>query len=59
MTTLVTLESNGLVTEYRRVFHKWGGTFFFKDGLACSQSEYEQATRPEQLAGASPRGKLD
>lgn len=59
VTTVVQLESNGVVTEYRRVFHKWGGTFFFKDGSACSQTEYDQVTRQEQLAGASPRGKLD
>lgn len=59
VTTVVRLESDGVVTEYRRVFHKWGGTYFFKDGLACSQTEYDQATRHEQLAGASPRGKLD
>lgn len=59
VTTIVRIETDGLVAEYRRVFHKWGGTFFFKDGIACSQSEYDAAVHTEQLAGATPRGKLD
>lgn len=59
VTTVVRLESDGRVTEYRRVFHKWGGIFYFRDGQACSQAEYDGATRSEQLAGATPRGKLD
>lgn len=59
VTTVVRLEAEGKVTEYRRVFHKWGGIFYFRDGLACSQAEYDGATRSEQLAGATPRGKLD
>jgi hypothetical protein len=59
VTTVVRIEVDGKATEYRRVFHKWGGTFFFKDGQACSQVEYDSAVRTEQLAGATPRGKLD
>jgi hypothetical protein len=57
--TIVRLEKGGTVTEYRKVFHKWGGTFYFRNGEACSQLVYEQEARPEQLAGATPRGKLD
>lgn len=59
VTTLIKLESEGHVTEYRRVFHKWGGVFYFRDGQACTQGEYEKATQHEQIAGATPRGKLD
>lgn len=60
VTTVVRLETNGIVTEYRRVSHKWGGIFYFKDGQACSQLVYErEALAQDQLAGASPRGKLD
>lgn len=61
VTTVVRLEVGGKVTEYRRVYHKWGGVFYFKDGLACTQLVYESEALPaqEQLAGASPRGKLD
>lgn len=59
VTTIVRIEVDGKSTEYRRVYHKWGGTFFFKDGQACSQVEYDSAVRTEQLAGATPRGKLD
>ena len=57
--TIVRLEKGGTITEYRKVFHKWGGTFYFRNGEACSQLVYEQEARPEQLAGATPRGKLD
>jgi hypothetical protein len=59
VTTVVKLETEGVVTEYRRVFHKWGGTYYFKNGKACTQMQYDQETRQEQLAGATPRGKLD
>lgn len=59
VTTVVKLETEGVVTEYRRVFHKWGGTFYFKNGNTCTQMQYEEETRQEQLAGATPRSKLD
>lgn len=59
VTTIVKLEADGVVTEYRRVYHKWGGTFFFKNGLSCTQQVYDNETLAPQLAGASPRGKLD
>jgi len=60
ITTVVRLETNGVTTEYRRVSHKWGGVFYFKDGQACSQLVYErEALAQDQLAGATPRGKLD
>jgi hypothetical protein len=61
VTTVVKVEVGGKATEYRRVFHKWGGVFYFKDGLACTQLVYENEALPpqEHLAGAAPRGKLD
>jgi hypothetical protein len=59
VTTIVRIDTDGTVAEYRRVFHKWGGTFYFKDGKACSGAEYDSAVRTEQIAGATPRGKLD
>ncbi len=59
VTTVVKLESEGVTTEYRRVYHKWGGTFFFKNGATCTQQVYENEALAPQLAGASPRGKLD
>ncbi len=63
VTTIIRLEKRGVVTEYRKITHKWGTTYYFRDGLACSQLVYERealATRPEEdrLAGATPRGKL-
>jgi len=57
--TVVCLETAGVKTEYRKIIHKWGGTFYFKDGKTCSQQIYEREALSEQLAGASPRGKLD
>jgi flagellar biosynthesis GTPase FlhF len=61
VTTVVRVEVGGKATEYRRVYHKWGGVFYFKDGQACTQLVYEsEALSPQdQLAGATPRGKLD
>ncbi|MBK8497994.1 MAG: hypothetical protein IPL52_04050 [Flavobacteriales bacterium] len=59
VTTIVRLESEGKTTEYRRVYHKWGGVFYFKDGATCTQQVYEKEALAPQLAGASPRGKMD
>ena len=59
VTTIVKLETEGKTTEYRRVYHKWGGVFYFKDGATCTQQMYEREAQAPQLAGASPRGKLD
>ncbi|MBK9416010.1 MAG: hypothetical protein IPN62_01685 [Flavobacteriales bacterium] len=55
--TIVKLEKAGGVTEYRKVFHKWGGTFYFKNGEPCSQLAYDTEARAEQLAGATPGGR--
>lgn len=55
--TIVKLEQGGAVTEYRKVFHKWGGTFYFKNGEPCSQLAYDTEARAEQLAGATPGGR--
>lgn len=58
VTTVVKLETAGKLTEYRRVYHKWGGVFYFKDGQPCTALIYETEALPhEQLAGASPRSK--
>lgn len=55
VTTVVKLERGGVVTEYRKVYHKWGGTFYFKDGAPCTQLAYDQEARAEQLAGTDTR----
>lgn len=59
VTTIIRLESEGVTSEYRRVYHKWGGTFFFKNGATCTQQVFENEAMAPQLAGAGPRGKLD
>ena len=59
VTTVVRLESEGTIMEYRKVVHRWGGVFYFKNGDACSQLVYSSEAFGEQLAGATPRSKLD
>lgn len=60
VTTVVKLTVGGKQTEYRRVYHKWGGVYYFKDGQPCTALQYEQEALPhDQLAGAAPRGKFE
>jgi hypothetical protein len=56
---VVTLTSEQRQDEYRKVTHKWGGTFFFKNGQACSKEIYEREAFAEadRLAGATPTGR--
>lgn len=39
--TVIRLEQGSSTVEYRKVIHKWGGTFYFKNGEACTQQVYE------------------
>jgi len=57
--TTVTVKVGEEVDEYRKVTHKWGGQFFFKNGDACTAEIYQRGTQADQLAGATPRGKMD
>ncbi|MBX2972957.1 MAG: hypothetical protein KF797_07635 [Flavobacteriales bacterium] len=59
VTTIVTVTIGDSVAEYRKVTHKWGGQYFFKNGQTCSAEAYQRGTQAEQLAGATPRGKMD
>jgi hypothetical protein len=57
--TIIRLETNGVITEYRKVIHKWGTTYYFRNGQPCTQLAYEQEVLTEdRLAGAMPRAKL-
>lgn len=38
------------VLEYMKVYHKWGGTFYFKNGASCSQTTFELETGGFELA---------
>jgi hypothetical protein len=59
VTTIVLLETNGVATEYRKVIHKWGTTYYFRNGQPCTQLVYEREVLTEdRLAGATPRAKL-
>ena len=53
--TVVKLERGGVVTEFRKVYHKWGGTFYFKNGAPCSQLSFDMEARSEQIAGTTTR----
>lgn len=59
VTTVVTVRSGEIVDEYRKVTHKWGGQYYFKNGLTCTQEAYQRGTQAEQLAHSDPRSKLD
>lgn len=59
VTTVVTVKVGDTVSEYRKVIHKWGGLFYFKNGETCTQEAYQRGTQAEQLAGATPRSKMD
>lgn len=37
-----TVEDDGKVVIYRKVVHAWGQTFYFKEGLAISQFQWDQ-----------------
>ena len=42
--TRITLENGQLADRYQKVVHKFGATFYFKNGHSCSQLIYEQET---------------
>ncbi len=55
--TVVTFASSDRVTEYRKVIHKWGGTYYFRNEESISQVTYEQEALEEQLVDVQPRSK--
>ena len=60
VTKVIRLTRGEQTTEYRKVIHKWGAVYYFKNGSACSQQTYEtEAMIESQLAGATARPRLD
>jgi hypothetical protein len=60
VTTVIRLAVEERVDEYRRVVHKWGGSYYFKNGEACTQEVYQREARTtDAIAGAVARGKMD
>lgn len=53
--TIVELERDGRRDEYRKVIHKWGDTFYFKNGKACSAQVYQQEAMADRMVAAMPR----
>lgn len=57
--TIVRLEQGSQSTEYRKVIHKWGATYYFKNGEVCTQQIYDREAMSDRLVDAAPRGKMD
>jgi hypothetical protein len=45
--TVIHLATGTTSTEYRKVVHKYGATFYFKNGEAVSQELYEREALAE------------
>ncbi len=57
VSTVVYIKQGGEVVEYRRVAHRFGPVFFFRNGQSCTARQYEAETgRPASAASATPRG---
>ena len=59
VTTVVKVAIGAHTNEYRKVTHKWGAQFYFKNGATCTEEIYEREASSDQLAGATPRSKMD
>jgi hypothetical protein len=58
VTMVIRLETATAVNEYRKVVYKWGGAFYFKNGVSCTREVYDrEARQQDQIAGATPRSK--
>lgn len=61
--TVIRLEQDQVTTEYRKVIHKWGDTYYFKNGETCSRLIYEREALgdrelpDERLVDMAPRGR--
>jgi hypothetical protein len=56
--TVIRITTGTATTEYRKVIHKWGDTFYFKNGSTCSRTVYEQEAYGEQMATTTPRPRM-
>ena len=41
----VIVNYDGIATDYRRVKHSWGGTFYFRNGQSISKGVFQVETR--------------
>ena len=57
VTTVLKVTIGDRADEYRKVVHKWGGQYYFKNGITCSQLQYDTVAsgQDEDLAGATPQ----
>ncbi|MBL7937993.1 MAG: hypothetical protein JNL43_01425 [Flavobacteriales bacterium] len=59
VTAIVKVSIGDHTDEYRKVTHKFGGQYYFKNGATCTREVFEREASADQLAGATPRSKLD
>ncbi|HRH69130.1 MAG TPA: hypothetical protein PLB89_06470 [Flavobacteriales bacterium] len=59
VTAIVKVSNGDHTDEYRKVTHKFGGQYYFKNGATCTREVFEREASADQLAGATPRSKLD
>ncbi len=59
VTAIVTMSVGDHTDEYRKVTHKFGAQYYFKNGATCTQEVYQRETLGEQLAGTTARSKMD
>ena len=57
--SIITVTRGSTVTENRKVTYKSGGQYYYKNGATCSQEMFQLGTQVDDLAGVSPRSKLD
>ncbi len=59
VTTVVKVTKGAHTDEYRKVTHKFGGQYYFKNGATCTKEIYDKEGAADHLAGATPRSKMD
>jgi len=57
--TVVRLAQGVQHTEYKKVIHKWGATYYFKNGETCTQQIYDREAMGDRLVDALPRSKME
>lgn len=54
VTTIIELDTDGVRTQYRRVVHKWGDTYYFKNEQSISRTVYEREALGDRLVMSVP-----
>ena len=54
VTTIIELDTEGVRTQYRRVVHKWGEVYYFKNEQSISRTVYEREALGDRLVMSGP-----